>query len=117
MELDREKIVFAIRELVDNAYKFTETGTITVTLGQDDHGVAITVADSGQGIPANELPKVFEKFYQVDLNNSGQIRGFGLGLFYVREFVKLHGGTVTLASTPGQGTRATIHIPRRPTSA
>jgi hypothetical protein len=113
VELDRAKIAFAVRELVDNAYKFTDTGVIGVTLDQDDDGVAITVEDTGQGMSPGDLPKVFEKFYQVDQNQSGQTRGFGLGLFYAREFVKLHGGTITLVSTPGKGTRATIQLPRR----
>lgn len=117
LQLDRDKIVFAIRELIDNAYKFTESGTITISLAQDEESATITVADSGQGIPASELPKVFEKFYQVDLNKSGQVRGFGLGLFYVRDFVHLHNGTVTLDSTPGQGTRAVIRLPLRTPSS
>jgi hypothetical protein len=117
LELDRGKIVFAIRELVDNAYKFTDDGTISISLGQDDDGIVIRVEDTGQGIASSDLPKVFEKFYQVDQNQSGQVRGFGLGLFYAREFVKHHGGTITLTSTPGSGTRATIHLPRRPAAA
>jgi signal transduction histidine kinase len=71
------------------------------------------VKDTGCGIDPADLPKVFEKFYQVDREKSGQVRGFGLGLYYAREFVKLHGGTLVLESIPGAGTRAVITLPSR----
>ncbi|WP_298432603.1 hybrid sensor histidine kinase/response regulator [Geobacter sp.] len=110
--LDREKIAFAIGQVLDNAYKFSrETGTVTLSLKRDDDGYRLTVTDTGVGIPREELPKIFEKFYQVDPDGTGQIRGFGLGLFYAREFVKLHGGTVTVESEPGVGTTLSLFIP------
>ncbi|WP_298271105.1 HAMP domain-containing sensor histidine kinase [Geobacter sp.] len=111
--LDREKIAFAIGQVVDNAYKFSrETGTVTLSLKRDGDGYRLTVADTGAGIPREELPKIFEKFYQVDPDGTGQIRGFGLGLFYAREFLKLHGGTVTVESEPGVGTTFSLVIPQ-----
>ncbi|AJE02213.1 ATP-binding response regulator [Geobacter pickeringii] len=112
LSLDREKIAFAIGQVIDNAYKFSrETGTVTLSLKQEGDDCRLTVTDTGMGIPREELPKIFEKFYQVDPDGAGQIRGFGLGLFYAREFVKLHDGTITVESEPGVGTALSLLIP------
>ncbi len=118
LPLDREKIACAIGQVIDNAFKFSrETGIVTLSLKEEYGDCRLTVEDTGVGIPKEELPKIFEKFYQVDLEGTGQIRGFGLGLFYAREFVKLHGGTITVESEPGKGTRVTIALPRNPSSS
>lgn len=118
LPLDQEKISFAIGQVIDNAFKFSrQTGTVTFTLREDNDACRLTVEDDGVGIPKEELPKIFEKFYQVDLEGTGQIRGFGLGLFYAREFVKLHGGTITVESEPEKGTRVAVLIPRNPPAA
>lgn len=109
---DQEKLTFAVLQVMENAYKFSgEEGEVTISLRQEGEEIVLTVADLGCGIPSEDLPKVFEKFYQVDPHNTGQVRGFGLGLYYAREFVRLHGGTITLASEPGKGTTATISLP------
>jgi signal transduction histidine kinase len=114
MRLDRTKIVFALQQIIDNAYKFShETGRVVVTATGGDGAVAVTVADSGIGIPPEESGKVFEKFYQVDPDCTGQVRGFGLGLFYAREFVRQHDGTLTIQSEPGRGTAVTMTLPVR----
>ena len=63
-------------------------GHITISLIDGGDNVCVLVSDTGVGIPRDEIPKVFEKFYQIDPGNTGQVRGFGLGLFYAREFVK-----------------------------
>ena len=63
------------------------------------------------------MDKIFEKFYQVDPNRTGQIRGFGLGLFYARQFVMDHGGEINLESSLGQGTSVTVRLPRHSISA
>ncbi|ANA41439.1 MULTISPECIES: sensor histidine kinase [Geobacter] len=113
ISLDREKISFAIGQIIDNAYKFSrESGKITITLRESGDDYLLAVEDTGVGIPRDEMPKIFEKFYQVDPEGTGQIRGFGLGLFYAREFVKLHDGTISIESEPGAGTRITIALPR-----
>lgn len=109
--VDREKVTFVFRQVIDNAFKFTDQGTITITLKSLSDAVELIVTDTGKGISREDLPKVFEKFYQVDEHKTGQIRGFGLGLFYAREFVQLHGGTITLDSAPGKGTTTTILLP------
>lgn len=113
LPLDREKITFALSQVINNAFKFCyDAGTVTISLKAEGEGCRIVVQDSGVGIPREELPKIFEKFYQVDPDGAGQIRGFGLGLFYAREFVKLHGGQITVDSEPGQWTRVVITLPR-----
>ncbi len=111
--IDRQRIVFALNALLENAIKFTPAGgEITLSGEVSETECSLTVADNGPGIPAEERAKIFEKFYQIDPQNTGQIRGFGLGLFYARQFVRDHGGTITLDSTPGAGTRVTISLPR-----
>lgn len=118
LPLDREKITFAIGQVIENAFKFSrKEGAVTISLKEEGGECRLTVEDAGIGIPREELPKIFEKFYQVDPEGTGQIRGFGLGLFYAREFVKLHGGTITLESEPEKGTRVTVLLPRNPSSA
>jgi two-component system sensor histidine kinase/response regulator len=110
--IDREKITFAIRQVIDNAYKFSvPEGTVLVSMKTASNGYKITVEDNGIGISREELPKIFEKFYQVDSSLTGQIRGFGLGLYYAKEFIRLHDGSITIDSEPGRGTRVTITLP------
>jgi signal transduction histidine kinase len=109
---DREKLGFAIRQIVDNAYKFSgEEGQVTIALRQEADRLLLEVKDHGCGIPHDDLPKVFEKFYQVDPHNTGQVRGFGLGLYYAREFVRMHAGSITIASEPARGTAVTVSLP------
>jgi signal transduction histidine kinase len=79
--------------------------------------LSLTISDNGPGIAPEEKGKIFEKFYQVDPHNTGQIRGFGLGLFYARQFVMDHGGDISLDSTVGKGTTVTIRLPRPSISA
>jgi len=112
MKLDQKKIAFALQQIIDNAYKFSgETGRVTITLRNDDDKVYIIVSDCGIGIPDEEIVKVFEKFYQIDPDNTGQVRGFGLGLFYAREFVRQHGGSISMESEAGLGTTVTVTLP------
>lgn len=114
MMLDRKRISFALRAILENAVKFTPKGG-TITLTGDLHGnsARLIVKDSGQGIPQDELPKVFEKFYQVDPDHTGQVRGFGLGLFYARQFIVDHDGRLVLERAPEGGTIATLELPLR----
>lgn len=112
IEVDREKICFALKQIIDNAYKFSgEEGEVTISLRSDATGIFIEVRDTGQGIPHDEIPKVFEKFYQIDPQNTGQVRGFGLGLYYAREFVRMHGGSITIESAVNRGSRVTVWLP------
>ena len=112
--LDHEKISFAIKQIIDNAFKFSgETGAVAISLKIHEDSIRITVQDTGIGIAKEDLPKLFEKFYQVDSTRTGQIRGFGLGLYYAKEFVRLHGGNIIVESEPWKGTTVTITIPVR----
>lgn len=110
--VDREKISFAVRQVIDNAYKFSgEEGEVAIALRQEGEKLILEVRDNGCGIPHDDIPKVFEKFYQVDPHNTGQVRGFGLGLYYAREFVRMHAGSISLTSEPERGTTVTITLP------
>jgi signal transduction histidine kinase len=112
--VDREKFGFALQQVIDNAIKFSkETGTIRVSLKNDGESCRIIVQDEGIGISDDQLPKLFEKFYQVDIDQTGQIRGFGLGLFYAREFIRMHGGSISIESRPDVGTSVVIDIPTK----
>jgi signal transduction histidine kinase len=110
--LDRKKFGFALQQVIDNAIKFSdEDGRVSVSLKQSGDHCHIVIEDEGIGIPKEQLPRIFEKFYQIDEDRTGQIRGFGLGLFYAREFVRMHGGSISVDSEPDVGTRVQITIP------
>ncbi|HEY6008267.1 MAG TPA: response regulator [Geobacteraceae bacterium] len=110
--LDREKIGFALKQIIDNAYKFSsDGGRVTITLAREKEAILLVVADRGIGIAGEDLPKIFEKFYQVDAGATGQIRGFGLGLYYAREFLRQHGASIAVESQPGTGTTVTVTFP------
>ena len=112
LNLDRKKISFALQQIIENAYKFSgEVGNVSISLLDGGDNVCVLVSDTGVGIPDDEIHKVFEKFYQIDPGNTGQVRGFGLGLFYAREFVRLHGGSVNMDSQPGLGVTVTVMLP------
>jgi hypothetical protein len=110
--LDQTKIAFVIRQIVDNAYKFSaKEGNVVVSLKKAGGSYKICIEDSGIGMAKEELPKIFEKFYQIDSSRTGQIRGFGLGLYYAKEFVRLHNGNITVDSELGKGSRFVIILP------
>lgn len=112
LQLDRKKISFALQQIIDNAYKFSgEEGHVAISIHSDESRACVMVSDTGIGMPAEELPKIFEKFYQIDPDNTGQVRGFGLGLFYAREFIRQHDGGIMVDSHPGLGTTVTITLP------
>jgi len=110
--LNPQRISFAIRSLLDNAIKFTQKGgSVSVEGKMDAKQVKLLIKDTGIGIPQQELAKIFNKFYQVDPEHTGQVRGFGLGLYYARDFIRSMGGQLYIESQPGQGTVATIEFP------
>lgn len=111
--VDRRRIAFALNAIFDNAIKFTPAGGEILISGEiAEHELVLNIQDNGPGIPAEEIAKVFEKFYQIDPHHTGQIRGFGLGLFYARQFIRDHGGSIKIDSVPGQETTVTIRLPR-----
>jgi len=106
---DRPKTEQAMQNLLDNAVKFTKQGE--VVLGASDLGamVEVSVKDTGPGIPAQDLGRIFERFYKVD--RARYSYGSGLGLSIVRHLVELQGGTVSAESRPGEGTVMRIRLP------
>jgi signal transduction histidine kinase/ActR/RegA family two-component response regulator len=103
-----EKIVL---NLVANAVKYTFVGGIDVTLRADGETITLQVADTGVGIPAEELPHLFERFHRVPDSPARSREGTGLGLAMVRELAGLHGGAVTVSSAPGAGSTFTVTLP------
>ena len=104
---DRQRLVQVLTNLVRNAITSTPAGGIvSISLEQADaHHLALIVEDSGVGIPADELQKIFERFYRTDTSRSRKTGGFGLGLAIVHELVTAMGGSISVASTVGQGSR------------
>lgn len=98
--------------LIDNAVKYTPPGgTVQVGTAEAGGAVRLTVADTGEGIPEEHLPRVFDRFYRVDKARSREQGGTGLGLSIVRSIATAHGGTVSLASGEGVGTTAAVTLP------
>jgi signal transduction histidine kinase len=98
--------------LHDNALKYTpEGGAVEVRAEPHDGTVVATVRDTGEGIPAEHLPRVFDRFYRVDKARSREQGGTGLGLSIARSIVTAHGGRIELDSTLGQGTTCTVSLP------
>ena len=99
--------------LLDNAVKFNRPGgEVRVEVRSDDGKARIVIADTGIGIPSEDLPRVFERFYRVDKARSREMGGTGLGLSIVRHVVEQMGGTVTVESSLGQGSQFTLLLPK-----
>jgi heavy metal sensor kinase len=98
--------------ILDNAIKYTPgDGTVEVRVGCSGPEAVVTVQDTGVGIAAEHLPRVFDRFYRVDKARSRAEGGTGLGLSIAQSIVAAHGGRIELASTPGQGTTCTVRLP------
>jgi signal transduction histidine kinase len=110
--VDTDALAQAFINLIDNAVKYSgEARQITVRLGQKDDFLTIAVTDHGVGIPREEQPKIFEKFYRVGTGLVHDVKGSGLGLSLVMHIVKAHHGKVTVESELGRGSTFTIHLP------
>lgn len=110
---DHNRLQQIVWNLLSNAIKFTpKGGTLTIRLRQDGHSAVVEVADTGQGISANFLPYVFERFRQADSSSTRAYGGLGLGLAIVRYLTEQHGGEVSVTSPgPGQGSTFTVRLP------
>jgi heavy metal sensor kinase len=112
---DRPRLTQALANLLDNAVKYTPPGgRIDVRVGRSTNPpeAAIEVADNGIGIPAEELPQIWDRLFRGDRSRSE--RGLGLGLSLVRAIVEAHGGRVEVSSQPGRGSRFAVHLPLTP---
>jgi heavy metal sensor kinase len=109
---DEELIRRLILNLLDNAVKYTPAGgEISLALGRQNGSAEIVVRDTGIGIPEAAQPRVFDRFYRVDKARARAMGGAGLGLSIAQWIVEVHGGEITLASTPGEGSSFTVVLP------
>jgi PAS domain S-box-containing protein len=109
--LDRGMWEKVVLNLLSNALKFTFDGSIRVTVRAEGGQAVVTVADTGVGIPADEMPRLFERFHRIENTRSRSNEGSGIGLALVQELIGLHGGTITASSTEGAGTTFIIRLP------
>lgn len=110
---DPHRLVQMLTNLVDNAIKFNRDGGSVMIRHVAAHQDCIRVEDTGEGIPAHHLDRLFERFYRVDRARSRELGGTGLGLAIVKHLAKAHGGEVTVESRFGEGTQFTIELPRQ----
>jgi signal transduction histidine kinase len=110
---DGDRLAQVFTNLVDNALKFTPAGGKVILAGTSaGTEMVLTVSDTGPGIPQEALPRLFDRFYQVDASRAGgEGHGAGLGLAIVREIVVAHGGRISVRSELGHGTTFVIHLP------
>jgi signal transduction histidine kinase len=110
---DGDRLMQLFANLMDNALKHTPVGSQVAVEGSGGQGrVHVTVSDTGPGIPADELPRIFERFYQVDKSRTRTpVEGVGLGLAIAQELANAHGGRITVDSVVGVGTRFTVILP------
>jgi signal transduction histidine kinase len=124
--IDGGKLRQILQNLLDNAIKFTDRGTVTVSMravadGAKKAGAAagksgarwveIKVADTGTGIATEQIPRIFDKFYQVDSSETRLYGGVGLGLYIVQKFTELLRGTIAVESKPEKGSTFTVRLP------
>ena len=117
IEADEGRVQEVIYNLLDNAVKYSQPGgQITVRAELAGDKVRVSVSDQGVGIPARELPRIFERFYRADKARSRELGGTGLGLSIVKHIAQLHGGSVEADSEVGRGTTISVLLPLAPVS-
>jgi signal transduction histidine kinase len=110
--VDQDRMREVITNLFDNAIKYTEQGKITIGLTGDQQVAQIYLKDTGVGIPSEDIPHLFQKFYRVDNSSTRTIGGTGLGLYICRKIVELYQGRIWVESEPGKGSTFFINLPR-----
>ncbi|HYP23878.1 MAG TPA: ATP-binding protein, partial [Actinomycetota bacterium] len=111
---DPDYLERAVANLLENAIKYTPEGghvSIAASLAADEDVVRVEVSDDGIGIPADDLPRIFERFYRVDRSRSREMGGTGLGLSIVKHVAQAHGGSIEVASDVGKGSTFTLTLP------
>jgi signal transduction histidine kinase len=114
LHTDRGKLKIVLRNLIDNALKFTPQGAVTVAATVGDDAVDISVSDTGIGIAEGDLLRIFEIFQQVRGDSSSISSGVGLGLYLVRRYCDLVGARIEVASRLGAGSTFTVSVPLPP---
>ena len=113
--VDRDKLEKVVLNLVFNALKFTpKAGRVELRAAKENDDFVLTVADSGIGIAAKNLPFIFDRFWQADGSSKRSYKGVGIGLSLVKELTEIHGGKVSVESEEGKGTKFTVRIPYLP---
>jgi signal transduction histidine kinase len=110
---DEQRLTQVLLNLVGNAIKFTEAGEVRITARTESGHFAVSVADTGPGIPTDQLTRVFEQFHQVDNSNTKKKGGTGLGLAIAKQILEMHGGKVWVESELGRGATFQFHLPVR----
>ncbi len=111
IKADRYRIEQVFVNLIDNALKYTEKGSIEVRASTRGNLAVFAISDSGRGIPKEAIPRIFERFFVVDRSRSRKMGGTGLGLAITRHIIEAHGGTISVSSTLGQGSIFLFTIP------
>jgi two-component system phosphate regulon sensor histidine kinase PhoR len=112
MEMDEVHISNVLNNLIDNAVKYSPSNPrIEIEARTQDHGIAIQVKDQGLGMPKEALHSIFDAFYRIPTGNVHNVKGFGLGLSYVKKIVEAHGGKVHVKSKLGEGSTFEIYLP------
>ena len=112
IQADPDRLREVITNLFDNAVKYTESGKVTVGLTANDEVVQFYIKDTGAGIPPEDIPHLFQKFYRVDNSATRTVGGTGLGLFISRKVIELYGGHVWTESELGKGSTFFVNLPR-----
>ncbi|MFC1964357.1 sensor histidine kinase [Chloroflexota bacterium] len=112
LNVDANRVCQVLRNLLGNAITHTTRGgVITVAARQQENCVEVAVTDTGEGIPAEDLPNIFERFYRVDKSRARTTGGSGLGLTIAKRLVEAHGGKIGVQSEPGKGSRFWFTVP------
>jgi signal transduction histidine kinase len=101
-----------LSNLIDNAVKYTDTAEVQITVKalEKKNETIVSVTDKGVGISESNQKQVFDKFYRVPQGNLHNVKGYGLGLYYIKDIMARQGGSVSLESQPGKGSTFTLHF-------
>jgi len=110
---DEQRLTQVLLNLVGNAIKFTDAGEVRITAAAKNGHFALSVTDTGPGIPLDQQNRIFEQFHQVDSSNTKAKGGTGLGLAIAKQIVEMHGGRIWVDSTLGKGSTFQLELPSR----